>query len=269
MEDISPENGATVIFSEDQTENSALKMAEAEIKKLRSELKYSEENLASAREECKVLRLSIDSEREALLRERSEFRANSAKEAEDARESACAEGREQGHASGYEEGLVKAESDVKREYEEKFSHALLLLDEMASSLSASRERLAKAHSSQLIRLWEMMLRRMLVTTVETDPKVVERVVQDLLKRISDRERIIVYLNSEDVAMIEENKESLIDSIRGVKFFELMSDDHVDRGSCLIETNLGIYDARWRTQLEQVSLEVQSLLLESAATNDAN
>ena len=269
MEEIPPDSGDVAVVEEDRVERSALEVAEAEVKKLRSELKFSEENLAAAREECKDLRSRMQAEREELDRERGVFRANSKKEADRARETARAEGREQGHASGYAEGLGKAEADVRLEYEQKFSHVLALLDEMAGSLSASREKLANGHSSQLIRLWEIMLRRMLVTSVEMDPHVVERVVHDLLKRISDRERIIVYLNPGDMAMIEESKERLIDSIRGVKFFELMSDDHVDRGSCLVETNLGIYDARWRTQLEQVSSEIQNLLLESAAADDAN
>ena len=268
MEEVPPDSGEAVIVEEDRVERSALEVAEAEVKKLRSELKFSEENLAQSREECKDLRLRMQSEREALDKERNDFRANSAKEAEETRETARAEGREQGHEAGYSEGLAKAEADMRREYEEKFSQALTLLNEMANSLSASREFLTRGHSSQLIRLWEAMLRRMLVTSVELDPRVIERVVHEILKRISDRERIIVYLNPEDVAMIEESKESLIDSIRGVKFFELMSDDHVDKGSCLIETNLGIYDARWRTQLEQISSEIQSLLMESAAANDA-
>lgn len=61
----------------------------------------------------------------------------------------------------------------------------------------------------------------------------------------------------------------MDSIRGVKFFELLSDDHVDRGSCLIETNLGIYDARWKTQLEQISTEVQGLLEQGMASHGGN
>jgi flagellar assembly protein FliH len=115
----------------------------------------------------------------------------------------------------------------------------------------------------------MMLRKMLATMVDMDPGVVGRIVENLLKRLSDRERIMVYLNPSDVTMIEESKESLMDSIRGVKFFELLSDDHVDKGSCLIETNLGIYDARWRTQLEQVSSEVQNLLMESMASDGPN
>jgi flagellar assembly protein FliH len=206
----------------------------------------------------------MESERAELDRERNEFRANAGKEAAELKEAARTEGRAEGHEAGYSEGLEKAENDTKKEYEGKFSRALALLDEIGKGLAESREHLASAHVSQLIRLWEMMLRKMLATMVEMDPEVVDRIVQNLLKRISDRERIIVYLNPEDVAMIEGSKESLMDSIRGVKIFELMSDDHVDKGSCLIETNLGIYDARWRTQLEQVSSEVQNLLLESAA-----
>ena len=270
MEDIAPGGGdSAVIEIEDRVERSALEVAEAEVKKLRSELRRCEGDLAASRDECRTLKSSMESERAALDKERGDFRANSVKEAAELKEAARAEGREQGHSSGYAEGLEKAEADTRQEYEDKFSRALGLLDEMARSLAESRERLASAHSTQLIRMWEMMLRRMLATMVEMDPGVVERVVHTLLKRISDRERIIVYLNADDVAMIEESKESLMDSIRGVKFFELMSDDHVDKGSCLIETNLGIYDARWRTQLEQISSEVQNLLLESIATDDAN
>jgi flagellar assembly protein FliH len=270
MEDIVPDNAnSAVIGYEDKVERSALEMAEAEVKKLRSELRSREEDLSGSREECKKLRSQMESERAELDRERNDFRANAAKEAETLKEASRKEGREKGYDAGYAEGITKAEADTRLEYEGKFSHALALLDEMARSLAESRDRLASAHSSQLIRLWEMMLRKMLSTMVEMDPEVIDRILRNLLKRISDRERIVVYLNPEDISMIEESKESLMDSIRGVKFFEFMSDDHVDQGSCLIETNLGIYDARWRTQLEQISSEIQNLLLESAATDGAN
>ena len=270
MEDVVPDNADSAVAErEDRVERSALEVAEAEVKKLKFELRRCEEDLASARAECRALKDGMASERAALDGERNEFRATAAREASELKEASRAEGLKKGREAGYSEGLAKAETDTRKEYESKFSGALALLDEMVRALPEARARLASAHSSQLIRLWEMMLRRMLATMVEMDPDVVGRIVQSLLKRISDRERIIVYLNPEDVTMIEESKESLMDSIRGVKFFELMSDDHVDKGSCLIETNLGIYDARWRTQLEQVSSEVQNLLLENAAADAAN
>jgi flagellar assembly protein FliH len=268
MEYISPENtSAAIEREEEKVERSALETAEAEVRKLRSELRGREKDLSESREECKKLKLQMETERAALDRERNDFRANAAAEAAALKEKSRAAGQKEGYDSGYSEGLAKAEESVRREYEGKFADAISLLEVIAASLEESRERLAKSHSPQLIRLWEMMLSKMLATTVDMDPKVIERVVSGLLKRISDRERIIVYLNPADVTMIEGNKDALMDSIRGVKFFELMSDDHVEKGSCLIETNLGIYDARWKTQLEQVSSEVKNLLLENEASEE--
>ena len=49
IEEIPPENGETIIEEDDKVERSALEVAEAAVKKLRSELKFSEENLAAAR----------------------------------------------------------------------------------------------------------------------------------------------------------------------------------------------------------------------------
>jgi flagellar assembly protein FliH len=268
MEYILPEDASAPInYEEGKIERSTLAMADAEVKKLRSELRSREKDLSESREECKKLKLQMESERAALDHERNDFRANSASEAAVLKEKARIAGQKEGYDKGYGEGLAKAESSVRSEYEGKFAGAVSLLEGIAVSLDQSREQLAKTHSPQLIRLWEMMLSKMLATMVEMDPKVIERVVSGLLKRISDRERIIVYLNPADMTMIEENKDTLMDSIRGVKFFELMSDDYVEKGSCLIETNLGIYDARWKTQLEQVSSEVKNLLLENEASEE--
>jgi flagellar assembly protein FliH len=268
MENIAPINGSAVAVADDR-ERPALETAKEEVKKLRSELRGRETDLAESREECKKLRARMEAERAECERERREFLEKAGRDAAELKESSRAKGYEEGHEKGYSQGLVEAGDKMKLEYEGKFSYALSLLEDMAESLEASRERLAEAHAPQLIRMWETMLRKMLAARVELDPDAAGRIVENLLKRLSDRERIMVYLNPSDVTMIEESKESLMDSIRGVKYFELLSDDHVDKGSCLIETNMGIYDARWRTQLEQVSSEVQNLLTEIMAADVAN
>jgi flagellar assembly protein FliH len=267
IEDVAP-RGESVV-RDDRIARSALDMAEEEVKKLRDELRVRETELTQSREECKTLKDRMETDRANLERERREFLENAERDAAVLEESSRVKGFEEGHSEGYSQGLIEAEDEMKKEYEGKFLHALSLLEEMVKSLETSRERLAERHAPQLIRLWETMLRKMLSSAVDLDPGAASRIVENMLKRLSDRERIMVYLNPSDVAMIEENKESLMDSIRGVKFFELLSDDHVDKGSCLIETNLGIYDARWRTQLEQVSSEVQNLLMEFMASDVSN
>ena len=58
-----------------------------------------------------------------------------------------------------------------------------------------------------------------------------------------------------------------DLLRGVRHLEFTPDPNVDAGSCIVETNMGIYDARWRTQLEQVAGEIERLFLEGGAEDD--
>lgn len=77
----------------------------------------------------------------------------------------------------------------------------------------------------------------------------------------------MYLNPRDLKGVDSLRESLTDVLRGAKHVEFSGDEHVDPGSCLVETNLGVYDARWRTQLEQIASQVEHLLVEGAAEDD--
>lgn len=253
----------------EKVDRSELTEAQEEIKKLRSELRTLESDLVNEKNSTRTLTIEMNKMSEDIKRERSDLRESALREAAEQKETARREGYEEGQGKGYTDGIEKAEQEKRAEYEGRFADAINLLNEMVAELRDSREKLARAHAPQLIRLWEVMLEKMLVAKVSLDPEVVERLLESILRRVSDRERIMVYLNSADMSMIEENKEHLIDSIRGVKVFELLSDNYIDKGSCLIETNLGIYDARWKTQLEQISGEVQALLMESMASDDTD
>lgn len=243
-------------------DDAALKAAEAEIRKLKSELRDSESFLATERENARQAQAEMERIKAEAERERAEFAEKLESECALAKEAAAKEGYEEGSAKGYEDGIARAEQEKAREYADRFGAALALLDSISKSLQDSRSELVLTHVPQLVRLWNMLLERLLHAHVSVDEEVASRVLDAILKRVSDRERILIYLNSKDLAMIEANRETLIDQIRGVRSLEIMSDDHVDKGSCLVETNLGIYDARWKTQLEQISAEVEALVMES-------
>lgn len=245
----------------DSEEKRALVAAEAEIRKLKGEIRDLELSAKEERDAANAARDELARARVEIDSERRELEANLEREVTQACENARREGLEAGTAQGYEEGIKKADSEKQTEYSARFNDALNMLSGMTKSLSEAREQLAAAHAPQLVRLWEIMLEKMLAVKVSIDTDAAIRIVDTILKRVSDRERVLVYLNPQDITMVESSKDSLVESIRGVKNFEMMSDDHVDRGSCLVETNMGIYDARWRTQLEQISTEVETLLME--------
>jgi flagellar assembly protein FliH len=245
-------------------EESALAAAEAEIRMLRSELRAREAELDEARAAVTNAKAGMEALKADLEAEKASFYEKATEEAEEQKKASEKAGHEEGFASGHSEGLIKAETAVRAESDGKFANALSLLSKVSDELAASREELALAHAPQIVRLWEAMLGRMLQTSVELDQDAAKRVLEYILKRVSDREKIIIYLNPDDITAIEGDRNDLMESIRGVKSLEILSDTHVDRGSCLVETNLGIYDARWRTQLEQISAEVQGLLMENMA-----
>jgi flagellar assembly protein FliH len=78
--------------------------------------------------------------------------------------------------------------------------------------------------------------------------------------VSDKNHIVIYASSEDVELLQDRLQGEFgDVLRGAKHLELKPDTNVDKGSCIVETNLGVYDARWRTQLEQIGMVVEKLL----------
>ncbi|MFC1478932.1 FliH/SctL family protein, partial [Candidatus Margulisiibacteriota bacterium] len=69
--------------------------------------------------------------------------------------------------------------------------------------------------------------------------------------ITDRDQVIVKVNSIDLELVKRNRDRLASLIDGVKGFSIVEDTQVDAGGCIVETNLGYIDARIATKLETV------------------
>ncbi|GAB1427968.1 FliH/SctL family protein [Aminivibrio sp.] len=235
---------------------------------LREELALAESRLERAETEITLL-----SSRNRVLGE--EFQAERKKAQEEERQRAAAleaegaalrkrsieEGFSEGKRAGYSEGQEQARREMKRHYEAKVASLVALLENIHAALSDRLEGLSALHLPQLIRMWELLLSRMLQQQVTLREDTAMLVLREVLERVSDRERILVYLNGDDLEGILSRKDSFGDLLRGVKHLEYLPDANVEKGSCIVETNLGIYDARWRTQLEQIGKDIDHLFIE--------
>jgi len=173
------------------------------------------------------------------------------------------EGREQGHGEGlqkgYNEGLTKAKAEIEGQYREKFSSLVAALEGISASIEKQFAELVELNQPRMLRLWQSMLEKMLLHEMTIAPDGIFKILADVLSRLSDKNHVVIYVSPDDIGLLENRLESEFgDILRGVKHLELKPDAHVDRGSCLVETNLGIYDARWRTQFEQIDSVVESL-----------
>ena len=237
------------------------------LKKLNERIATLEVQLNEARSEKQSLAGKVAS-LEANLTEVKNASAQKEREltasVEVAREEARAEGKKQGHAEGLETGreagLSLARTEVQKQYREKFSSLVALLEGISAKLEAHFADLTILNQPRMLRLWQEMLKKMLQRETTLDPDVVVKVLSDVLSRVSDKNHILIYASPEDVELLQDRLQGEFgDVLRGAKHLELKPDTNVDKGSCIVETNLGVYDARWRTQLEQIEMVVEKLL----------
>ena len=219
-----------------------------------AEVRNLELNEAKTRLESEIDGVKADYQRRKNQLE-SEASANAKKIADQARSQAIADGQ----TRGYEEGLKKARIEVEQEYLKKFSGLAGVIDTIGKKLEENFAGLVSLNQPRMIRVWSEMLRRMLQRQVELNPDTIDSVLSELLSRLSDKNQILIYVSPEDMKHLEGNLDAKFqEALRGVKKLELKSDPNVETGSCIVETGLGVYDARWKTQMSQVESVVDEI-----------
>lgn len=145
--------------------------------------------------------------------------------------------RETARKEGFEAGLSQSEAVLAE-----------LRDALNNILSGREEALlsvANEISGMAIKVAERIIR----TEVSCDETLVMKLVRDTIKTAGRNiKSLIVKVNAEDVALVEKTLKS--EPIPNLKAeIEVMADEAVDVGSCIIETSGGLIDATFTTQLE--------------------
>ena len=219
-----------------------------------AEVKNMELSEAKTRLESEIKSVKSDYEKRAKTLE-SEASANAKKIADRAREQALAEGQK----LGYEEGLKKARQEVEKEYLDKFSGLAGVLENIGKKLNENLSELINLNEPLMIRIWTEMLRKMLFRQVELNPDTIDSVLNELLSRLSDKNQILIYVSPNDKTKLDAELDTKFrEALRGTKSVEVKADPNIEDGSCIVETGLGVYDARWKTQLSQIESVVDGI-----------
>ena len=95
-------------------------------------------------------------------------------------------------------------------------------------------------------------RQVIKTEVSQNPAVVQAVLANALRRITDKDNVRVRVSVSDAPRVKEAREDLMEIVDGLRFLEIMEDRRVGDGGCVIETNAGTIDAKIETQIAEVA-----------------
>jgi len=179
-----------------------------------------------------------DAERKRIEEElRREFEARA--------EAAAAEARERGHGEGVELGKAEA----LREAGEQGAAAARAI----AAVARRAEREIEGMHDQIVAVaFEAVCKVLGAHAIERD--VVAAMVREAVARVKHDEAVLVRLHPQDCALLRGKVGDLRGDPEGEEQHfkvELVADDKIALGGCMVETDGGLLDARLETQMERL------------------
>ena len=160
--------------------------------------------------------------------------------AEAAAAEALAEAREEGFAAG----LADAEE-----------HLAPLRAALAAAVRELEQRIEQAAAETEHRAVELAIalaEKILHVALDADPKLVVSVVTGALRRVANREAIVLDVNPADVEIVRAAADQVQSELGNVPRLEVAGERRVGRGGCVVRTIEGEIDARLDHQLERAA-----------------
>lgn len=206
------------------------------------ELQQSREQIAMEMEKLKT-----DSEQEI---ERGKFEAEKMiKEAELKVSEIEHEAYKKGYEAGREEGYKEGQAEVMR-----------LIDRLGTVVSTAvdiRDEIIRNSEKLMTEMILMISRKVIKDEIVERREVVINNIKESIKRVKDRDRIDIRVNFADLDMTTAHKDELIKMMESLKKVNIYEDSRVERGGCIIETDVGAVDARISTQLDAIEEAIRN------------
>jgi len=159
------------------------------------------------------------------------------------------EAYQKGYEAGREVGFKKGQAEVRR-----------LIDRLGTIVGQAidvREDIIAASEKQMVSMILMIARKVIKDEVVERKEVVLNNIREALKRIKDRDRVDIRVNFADLELTTAHKDELIKMMETLRKVNIYEDSRIDRGGCIIETDVGSIDARISTQIKEIEEAIRN------------
>lgn len=156
---------------------------------------------------------------------------------------------------GFNEGQKEALNRLQKEYSEKLREAYSFIDSFTSKIDIQfKEQLEKINEFVLqlsFQIAEKIIRR----EIDKDSPVL-KAVEESLKKLTSANEVTIKLNPTDLTLVETHL-SLINRKINSGNIRLEADERIEKGGCLIETEIGNSDGRISSQIENIKRQIET------------
>ncbi len=156
---------------------------------------------------------------------------------------------------GFAEGMVAGRDQLR-------STAEPIVDALSQAVAEVRD--LQGAAADMVERDAVMLameiaEKVVAGAIAVEPERVMDVVRGALRAIVERERIVILVNPEDLAIMREGLDELAGSLGGIEHVEVQEERRVKRGGAVVRTSVGEIDANITTKLERAREAVEEQL----------
>lgn len=229
------------------------------IMNLREREQRAEKMLRDAKIQCEIIKAEALQEGQMKAQQESEALLNSIRQQAEAE---AEELKRTTYEAAYQEGLAKGRADGEEQIRTEQHSIIENANRKAeNTLANARSEVTKYIIEGENTIAEMVLQvadKILPQHFNEVPQAVLLVVQEAIKKVQDQPHLKVRVAAEAYEFVLPARSELQNMLEGTAVLEIVSDESLSLGDCLIESPNGTVDARIATQLEQIKQSVRDM-----------
>lgn len=152
--------------------------------------------------------------------------------------------------ASYERGLLDGEKALSDQLLCQRNELLTLQNGVLASLRQAVGQVVQQSEAALIKL-ALEVAQKLVEGMPMSVEIVEANIRTALAQVESSAEFLIYLNAEDLGLLEKANSSLLTSGPGKEQMRFQASPEVSRGGCQVQTRFGMVDARRETKMELI------------------
>jgi type III secretion protein L len=153
-------------------------------------------------------------------------------------------------AINYREEVAKECEQLKGQSElAGFEEGLSRLNQHLAHLEQERNQVRREMENAIVPLALAAVKKIIGREIELKPETIVDIVSTALKSVSQHKRVAIYVNKGDLELLEQNRGRLKDLFENLQSLSIIPREDIARGECVIETEVGIINARLDSQLK--------------------
>jgi flagellar assembly protein FliH len=152
--------------------------------------------------------------------------------------------------AAYERGCCDGERALREQLFQQRAELLELHQGVVEALRVAVPRVNVETEKALIEL-ALEVAQKIVAGMPIHPKMVEAVIREAVSQLEESAEIIIHLHPDDLALLHKHQSPVLEGLPETGSLRFAPSAEVTRGGCMIQTRIGLLDARRETKIKQL------------------